>query len=79
MFGGEPNSKFVALELVDGRLYFVHNFGRGARRTAFSQKDVADGQVHEVEVILRHARGPEGGQRARAHGPGQRRAAAQQV
>ena len=38
------------MELLDGRLYFVHNFGRRERRTQFSQKIVADGQTHEVEM-----------------------------
>ncbi|KAL8566603.1 hypothetical protein ACOMHN_054825 [Nucella lapillus] len=50
LFSGKPQGVYFAVELVDGRLYFVHNFGHRDRRTPFSQKIVADGQNHEVEI-----------------------------
>ena len=50
LFAGDPRGDYIAVELVDGRLYFIHNFGRRERRTQFSQRIVADGQAHEVEM-----------------------------
>ncbi|XP_076459006.1 uncharacterized protein LOC143292527 isoform X2 [Babylonia areolata] len=50
LFAGEAGGQYMALELVDGRLYFVKNFGREDTRTALSQRIVADGQPHEVSI-----------------------------
>lgn len=49
--GADPQREYLAVELSDGRLYFINNFGRRNLRTAFSQKQTfADGQSHEVEI-----------------------------
>ena len=50
LFAGNARSKFMAVELLDGRLYYVHNFGSGERRIPFSSLIVADGQTHEVSI-----------------------------
>ncbi|KAK6166927.1 hypothetical protein SNE40_023527 [Patella caerulea] len=43
-----PN--FIAVELFDGKLYFVYDFGSFTRRVPFSPRVVSDGQEKEVEI-----------------------------
>ncbi|KAL8587816.1 hypothetical protein ACOMHN_021034 [Nucella lapillus] len=50
LFAGDPRGQFMAVELVDGRLHFIKNFGRQDTRSAFSQRVVSDGQPHEVSM-----------------------------
>ncbi|CAL1547650.1 unnamed protein product [Lymnaea stagnalis] len=41
---------FIALEIYDGKLYFVHNFGGRSKRTLLSDREVSDGQSHEFSL-----------------------------
>lgn len=50
LFAGVPRGEFLAVELYDGRLYFIHNFGRRDKRTPFASRVMADGQQHEVQL-----------------------------
>ncbi|KAH9500063.1 hypothetical protein Btru_076507 [Bulinus truncatus] len=41
---------FFEIEIYDGLLYFVHNFGGSTRRTLISEQEVSDGQPHDLLV-----------------------------
>ena len=43
---------FIALEIYDGRLYFVYDLGSVTRRVLLSERDIADGLQHSVEMRL---------------------------
>lgn len=39
---------FLALEIYDGKFYFIYNFGGQSKRVLISETEVSDGQPHEV-------------------------------
>ena len=41
-------TNYFTLEIYDGKLYLIHNFGRKTTRTLISESEVSDGQTHQV-------------------------------
>jgi hypothetical protein len=54
---GRHRSSFVAMELVDGRLYFVFGAQRKTVRLQPRTESVADGRWHSVSVAMERGRG----------------------
>lgn len=53
--GGSPASSiFIAVEVYDGKLYLVYNFGGITKRVMFSEQSVDDGQQHRVSITINH-------------------------
>ncbi|BFZ21895.1 hypothetical protein BsWGS_24934 [Bradybaena similaris] len=48
------NRVFLALEIYDGKFYFIYNFGGQSKRVLISETEVSDGQPHEV--VLRFSK-----------------------
>lgn len=51
LFNGD-RKYFIALELFDGDLYIVYNFGSGTNRVKFSDEVVIDGNPHDVRISI---------------------------
>ena len=51
LFNGD-SKYFIALELFDGDLYIVYNFGSGTKRVKFTDEVVIDGKPHDVRVNI---------------------------
>ena len=49
-FAGNSRGKYIGLELIDGKLYFVRHFGQLEARSQFTDQELSDGQLHEVEI-----------------------------
>ena len=52
IIGNILNRDFLLLEIIDGQLHLVYNFGGETLRKVLSKDPVADGEFHKVKEIL---------------------------
>lgn len=56
LFVAGTSGSFFSCEIVDGYLYFVYDFGAGAKRVRISSRSVTDGQPHSVRISFTYGR-----------------------
>jgi leucine-rich repeat transmembrane neuronal protein 1/2 len=56
LFVAGTSGSFFSCEIVDGVLYFVYDFGAGAKRVRISSSFVNDGQPHSVRISFSNSR-----------------------